>query len=373
MKRVLLVHLVSNGDCLMATTVARQIKTDFPGCHLTWAISWKCKQVIEENPYVDEIWSVEYPAGELPFEGPWRRTVAEAEARRRRGEFDEIFTTQIFPDHYNDFDGTTRSTIFRAYGRPVTVPVAPVMRLREEEVARVTAFAEKHGLARYKNVVLFECAPASGQSFLNVDIARRVAARVATQIPDTSFVLSSPQPFTSDHPAVIDASSLTYRENAELSKHCTLLLGCSSGITWLLTSDWAKRLPTIQFLRKPEAWYLFASVRYDHAHFGLPAEHVMETDVATEDETVGLVAQYLRQGSFGGLRSADFKPSVDQIYNLYRMMHGRVEVRRVLRNFQVRNPTTPTNVVAFFGGLASHRVRQCLRDLVGRASSPNAK
>ena len=59
-ERILLVHLIANGDCLMATTVARQIKTDFPGSHLTWAIGYKCRHVIDNNPYVDEIWSVEY-------------------------------------------------------------------------------------------------------------------------------------------------------------------------------------------------------------------------------------------------------------------------------------------------------------------------
>ena len=51
-------HLVSLGDCLYVTAVARQIKQDYPGCHLTWAISSRCSQVIQNNPYVDEIWEV---------------------------------------------------------------------------------------------------------------------------------------------------------------------------------------------------------------------------------------------------------------------------------------------------------------------------
>jgi len=58
-QRVLLVHLTSNGDCLMATTVTRQIKNDYSGCNLTWAISRKCQQVIENDPFVDEIWPIE--------------------------------------------------------------------------------------------------------------------------------------------------------------------------------------------------------------------------------------------------------------------------------------------------------------------------
>ena len=37
--KVSLVQLDANGDCLYATTIARQIKQDYPGCHLTWWIS----------------------------------------------------------------------------------------------------------------------------------------------------------------------------------------------------------------------------------------------------------------------------------------------------------------------------------------------
>jgi ADP-heptose:LPS heptosyltransferase len=38
-QKIVLVQLFSNGDCLYATAVARQIKADYPGCHLTWAIA----------------------------------------------------------------------------------------------------------------------------------------------------------------------------------------------------------------------------------------------------------------------------------------------------------------------------------------------
>ena len=54
-KKIILVQLYSNGDCLYATAVARQIKQDFPGSHLTWAIASFCKSIIINNPFVDEI------------------------------------------------------------------------------------------------------------------------------------------------------------------------------------------------------------------------------------------------------------------------------------------------------------------------------
>ena len=54
-KRIALVQLFSNGDCLYATTVARQIKTDYPGCYLAWVIAGFCKNILDENPFVDEV------------------------------------------------------------------------------------------------------------------------------------------------------------------------------------------------------------------------------------------------------------------------------------------------------------------------------
>ena len=58
-QKILLVHLYSNGDCLYATAVAKQIKHDFPGCHLTWAIARFCKSIISNNPYVDEVMEID--------------------------------------------------------------------------------------------------------------------------------------------------------------------------------------------------------------------------------------------------------------------------------------------------------------------------
>ena len=56
--RILLVQLFSNGDCLYATAVARQIRHDYPSCHLTWAISSGCREMIRENPHIDDVMEV---------------------------------------------------------------------------------------------------------------------------------------------------------------------------------------------------------------------------------------------------------------------------------------------------------------------------
>ena len=350
----------------MATTVARQIKADFPGSHLTWAIGYKCRQVIDNNPYVDEIWSVEYARHELPHDDVWHKTKAEAERRKAAGEFDRIYYTQIFPENFNNFDGTTRSTIFRSYPGEITVPVAPVIRLYDREVERVREFASSNGLHRYENVIIFECAPGSLQSPLTPELAIAVARRIVKMRSDTAFIISSHHKFASDHRAIIDGSVLTYRENAELSKYSTLLLGGSSGITWLMTSDWAKRLPTIQFLNATGAWYSFASVKYDHKFFGLDTDHIFETGLGREDDIVELVNKYLAQKGFGGLTARVFRPSIDQLHDLHRMMQNRVELRRVLGNFMGRNREISIDVAAFYGGIARRVLRQKASGLMRR-------
>jgi hypothetical protein len=348
--KALLVHFTSNGDCLMATTVARQIKEDHQGCHLTWAISERCKPVIENNPFVDEILTITFGPGEDPHDDVWPRTKAEVLHRQKAGQFDHVFFTQIYPENFNHFDGTTRSSIFRSYPGKITVPVQPVLYLSEAEIGRVEAFVSKHTLRDYSDVILFECAPASNQSWMTVERAIRISAQLVAQCPETAIVISSNKPFHSDCPAIIDGSVLTFRENAELSKYCTLLLGCSSGISWLLTSNWAKKLPTIQFLQRTSCWYSFASMRYDHQFWGLGTEHILETDVRKDADAVALVLKYLGQKHFGGIRNVAFSPSIEQIHDLYRMRRGKLDLARVLRNFSERNNQPVVSRARFYLG-----------------------
>ena len=279
-RRILLGQLSANGDCLYATAVARQIKNDWPDCHLTWAIGSSCRSVIEGNPHVDAVWEVPLNDRSKVAEA-WQCFEREARARRRRGEFDELFLTQIFPNNVGNFDGTVRSSIFRGYPGPMTVPVTPVVRLSEQEVEHAEQFARVNHLAKRAHVVLFECGPLSGQSFVNVDYALEVARSLVREVPGTCVLLSSAKRLNSQDDTVIDASTLTFRENAAITRYCSLLVGCSSGITWLCTSDAAKPLPMIQILRGSAGVY--GAVVHDLEHWGLPSDHVIEMrDSSTE-------------------------------------------------------------------------------------------
>ncbi|MGA2161174.1 MAG: hypothetical protein ABSG28_03080 [Methanoregula sp.] len=279
-KRFLIGQLGCFGDCLYATTVARQIKNDFPDCHLTWAIGSRYQSILNGNPYIDAIWEYPLSAGD-DMAVRWQQFENEAIERKNKGDFDEIFLTQLYPNNFRNFDGTVRSSIFRGYTRPITVPMAPVLCLSDAEVENARHFAETHALRNKEQVILFECAPSSGQSFVTPAFAHEVSKKIIEKHPKCCIILSSNRPFLSDHVQIIDGSVLSFRENAEITKYCTLLIGCSGGISWLCTSDWAKPLPMIQLLKKEDGAY--ASVVRDHEYNGLETHSIIEmTDCPAE-------------------------------------------------------------------------------------------
>jgi len=278
------------GDCLFVTTVAKQIKKDFPGSHITWAVRPSYKSILELNPFVDEIW--EFNEGSR--EEGWLDFENEALRRQSSGIYDELILTQMIGKNWARFDGTIRSSLLRGYGRPITVPVDPVIRLSESEVEKVKSFALKCNLGSFKNVILFECAPGSGQSSMNVEFALQIAKKTTLKNSDTCFIFSGPKPMGVLSPRIFDASALTFRENAELTKYSTLLVGCSSGITWLCSSDWAKKINTIQLI--DENYGIFSGVAYDHELWGLGFDHILEISDKKKESLVEILDVALIKG-----------------------------------------------------------------------------
>jgi ADP-heptose:LPS heptosyltransferase len=273
-KRILLGHLNSNGDCLFATVIARQIKeVDYPGCHLTWAVSSRCRQSVELNPYVDEIWEIPTSSA-LANEDEWSAFVAAVEEKKANGEFDRVFLTQIFGDMWLNFDGGIRSSTYNNYPHPITVSMQPTIRLSDDEVDNVTRFAGEHQLADREHVILVECGPDSFDSALNPISALKFAQRISSEFENTAIILSSNKKIETPSANIIDGSVLTFRENAELTKYCDLFVGCASGISWLTTTDWAKKLNMVLVIdpkTRP-----FPSMIYDHEFIGLHTDHIIE-------------------------------------------------------------------------------------------------
>jgi ADP-heptose:LPS heptosyltransferase len=294
--RILLGQLISNGDCLYATAVARQIKQDFPGCHLTWAVSSLCRRMVEENPFVDAIWEV--PLANWAYEllpANWSLFVDEALQRYEEGAYDFIFFTQIYPGNPHHFEGTVRPGIFLGYPGKITVPLQPSLVLRIEEMERVNRFAEQHRLQEFEQVILFESSSKSGQTHITPEFALQAAEKITSKSSGKhAVILSSQHAVPRIREGIIDGSVLTLREMAELTKHCTLLIGCSSGISTVATSTWAKSLPMIQMLTKRCA--MFASLSHDYLYFGLPAAHVIEMFDADIERLVHCFDSFLQKG-----------------------------------------------------------------------------
>jgi hypothetical protein len=331
---VLLGQLGARGDCLYATAIARQIKHDLPDCHLTWAVGSMCRAIVEGNPYVDEIW--EFPmANHGEMIAAWETFHRRAEARRAAGDFDEIFYTQIYPDNFKNFDGTVRASIFRGYPHRITVPITPIIRLNQKEVLHVENFVNLNDLGTGAPVILFEYSGNSGQSFVDFDFAETVALLIVKKHPLARVILASHQQFKPAHPRIICGSRLSFKENAELTKYCTLLVGCSSGLSWLATSDWAKPLPSVQLLSRHTS--VFASFVHDHTHFGLPVDGIIEiTDCLPEHVAACIDAILLEGFSCAQARfHQDIKPDFRHYVDMLQFAYSRSGLGSVLRSLKV--------------------------------------
>ncbi len=293
--RILLGQLGANGDCLYATTLARQIKHDHPDCHLTWCISSLCSHLLVNNPDVDEVWEYPMPS-RLENATRWKQLEREAAQLVGQGRYDRAYLPQLYPANMQNYDGTIRPSLLRGYGAPLTVPVRSVLRPTEQEQERVRAFASATGLGGYEHRVLFECASSSNQSFVTPQFALEVAQRLTRRLPGACVILSSHQPVRSDNPAIIDGSVLSIRETACLPPLCTLFAGCGSGLTVVATTteQAPQDLPVVQFLLKGTSVY--ASFAEDFRHWGLGDERFIETADEDPEHGAELLEMVCREG-----------------------------------------------------------------------------
>jgi hypothetical protein len=292
--RCLLGQLGANGDCLYATVLARQIKHDHPDSHLTWAISSQCRHLLDSNPHVDEIWEwkIDDWSGHVSAWYAFERSLLRMQQAERC--FDRIYLSQIIPGNIRHYDGTIRPSILRAYGSDITVPIESVIELTEHELQRVVDFAASNRLENYRHRILFECSSKSGQSYVTPAFAIDVARRVSKTLPQCCFILSTHECIGSPQRNVISAKSLTMRENAALTRHCTMFVGCGSGLTVVATSSAAKDLPNIQLLKAGKSVY--ASFHHDFLYFGKPADRFIEMADASAERVANAVISCCEDG-----------------------------------------------------------------------------
>jgi len=223
--RVALVQLSAYGDCLFATLVARQIKRDYPGCHLIWVIGDQFASILDGNPHVDAIRKIVLSSRDEAFSSGWEKAKTWVADQVRMRNLERAYFTQIFPDNIRYYDGLIRTTIYGAYDKQITGPHLPEVFLTEAENRNAADFAVKHCLREFKHVFLFECGPRSRQSRLTPAKAEALAHAVGKYHPEVVFLMSSRETPVRPSAQVVDASCLTYRENAALARHCTGLVG----------------------------------------------------------------------------------------------------------------------------------------------------
>ena len=274
MTRILLGMLGSNGDCLYATAIARQIKQDFPGCHLTWAVASLYRSVLVNNPDIDTLWEI--PMTSWPdMVRVWPLFETEAHSLAASAEFDHVFLTQISPGRFANFDGTVRPSMFRNFPRPITVPIDVTINLDAEEKAAVDEWIAASPAADASHVILCECSSKSGQSFMNVDRALELADAITAAHREAVVIISTHEPLANDNPRIISGGGLSIRQTARLTDYVDLFIGCGAGLTVAATSGVAKAgLPIVQILRRRTSVY--ASFRQDFAYYGKPTSQFME-------------------------------------------------------------------------------------------------
>lgn len=323
-ERFLIIQLYSNGDCLYVTTLARQLKNDHPRCHITWAIAPFCAAILQHNPYVDTIWPVEYMNDRKieTFRNNRRRLFEEAGEKG----FDKIFFTQIIEENFVHYDGLVRSSLFSAFGLPIIVPLTPIISLSEQEKEKVAQFAENNHLGKFRQVILFECAPQSGQLAMDINRARALAASITERNEDCCVILSSANKVEHPSPQIVDGSVLSLRETAALTHYCHLLIGCSSGITWSATSEAAKQLPSIQLLNKRA--YIFNSPVLDHNRMHLSTDRWLEL-YKFDDSLVGEAIEAIFRDGFDKAR-IKYGQHCRQTFRLYRgITHSFIQYRQL--------------------------------------------
>ncbi len=293
MKKILLGQLGANGDCVYATILVRQLRQDNPDAHIVWAVSSHCAGLLKNNPHIDEVW-------EIPVQGwdqhemMWRVFEREAVRRYIRREFDEILLSQIWPNNFQNFDGTVRPSILRSIGRPLTVPIENVIRLTEDEIEKVEDFVRESGIAEFEHRVLFECSSKSGQSFVTPEFAQEVARKLYSILPNSTVILSTNEPVSLADERSRYAGNLSLREIAHLTRSCSIFVGAGSGCTVLATSTAAKPMPMVQLLACSTS--VFASFAHDFEYFGLEHPGIIEMTDEDTRRVASCIALVCRDG-----------------------------------------------------------------------------
>jgi ADP-heptose:LPS heptosyltransferase len=272
--KIYIFQFAAYGDCLFATVVAAKLKVQYPNSQITWGIAKKYSNILDNNPHVNVIDIYDIDPKTASRKELTELVENRLETIEKSAYYDLFLKLQIFNYQILAFCTTLRHTIFRVNGITQNDLKSSIIYLNQKEISNVSNFIKEIKIANYEKVILFECSPTSGQSDINIEKAIDYASLIIKSNPNYAVILSSMEKRKVENSNLFFANSLTFRENLELLKYVDLLIGCSSGISWLTTcySDFKK--PIIQLLKRKSD--IYCSMKYDFKLNELNHDHIIE-------------------------------------------------------------------------------------------------
>ena len=183
------------------------------------------------------------------------------------------------------------------------------------------------------------------------------------------FLVSSTEPLVRPSPQVVDASCLTYRENGALARHCTGLVGCNSGITWLTTSTAGKALPMLQILTKSNGGLRWGSVAMDFRRLRLDESRVIEMAEPCDSRIISCIEKWLSESHSAARRQFHEElvltsAHAEKAYWFIRVHDGKIAAKSAMLRFVRANgfATIPWRVlIAEMRGKGRGIIRGVLR------------
>ena len=229
------------GDILLCTPIARQLKADNPDCEVIWYTSERYKFVLENNPFIDQIVSLDGDPLMLD------ESIPELKSKHQWTGF---FTPAAYMNREKTPGGSLPELVKGSVDFEWTVPFVPVLRLSETEKARAAAYW--NGLPSGRKI-LIETEFNSQQSHLTEEYIEKLFETLSPVNPVFVFT-------TKNKPAYFDKFKNKYsnvlwcqedfRLNAEFYNLCDAFVGVSSGISCLSNSDYCRNdVPHLEISR----------------------------------------------------------------------------------------------------------------------------
>jgi REP element-mobilizing transposase RayT len=306
--------LFSNGDCLLALPILSEIRKEHPYALITWQVAPFSKHFLLNNPEIDVISETD-EVKKYNIKS-FRKYKSRILMEYKKDIWDKVYFLQPTDTNQANYDGTIRSMLYNTFGR-IPTDIVPKLYLTNDEISTCSKFSVKHNLSSFNKVILFEFAPQSGQ--LKIELAD--ALFIANQIckdENVAIVLSSSIKMINNNPKIIDGSELGIRETGGLLKYCHLVIGCSSGLSWMATSNIGYNIPLIQIIDPFALWVNPMSRDFKQMNITQPLIELYSFDKQTIIECVNLALSSFEQSrnKFQKELPISFRTTYVTIYNL---------------------------------------------------------